>query len=468
MSPVWQVLTIFVFAILNGILAMSEIAVVSARHARLQQDAEAGDDRARTAMELADDPTHFLSTVQIGITLVGIFAGAFGEATLARALASALSKIPLLAPYAKPLGSGIVVVGVTYVSLVIGELVPKRLALNNAEGVATIVAKPMQALSVVARPVVHLLSVSTEAMVRLLGVEPSQEPDITTEEIEILVEHGTELGVFEKYERDMVESVLRLDEWRVDAFMTPRTRITWIDVEDPEEEIRATLLQAKHSRFPVIEDDPDHAIGILYTKDLVVRHLKGEPFDVRASLRPVLFVPESMSTLRVLEIFKQEGRHIALVTDEYGSVQGMVTDMDILEAIAGEIPAEGEPEEPQAQQREDGSWLVDGLLHINRLWEILDLASEMEDAYRGYQTVSGFVMAELDGIPTEGKHFTFRDHQFEIVDMDGRRIDKVLVMPEELSASEAAAPAVGAAADNPTRSERPLASVTDEPSSEGR
>jgi putative hemolysin len=423
-------MTIFFFAILNGVLAMSEIAVVSARHARLRQKAETGDERAQAAMELADDPTQFLSTIQIGITLVGIFAGAFGEATLARSIASGLSQIPILAPYAKAIGTGIVVVSVTYVSLVIGELVPKRLALNDAEGVATTIAKPMQALSVFARPVVWLLSVSTEAVVRLLGVTPSQEPSITTEEIEVMVEHGTELGVFEKYERDMVESVLRLDEWRVDAFMTPRTQISWIDVEDPEEETRARLLKAKHSRFPVMEGDPDHTIGILYTKDLVVRQLKGEPFDIKASLRPVLFVPESMSTLRVLEIFKQEGRHIALVTDEYGSVQGMVTDMDILEAIAGEIPAEGEPEEPQAKQRDDGTWLVDGLLHINRLWEILNLKAEMEDNYRGYQTVSGFVMAELDGIPTEGKHFEFCNQQFEIVDMDGRRIDKVLVMPQ--------------------------------------
>ena len=436
MNPAWQIVTIFLFAILNGILAMSEIAIVSARHARLRQKVEKGDEQAKTAMELADDPTQFLSTVQIGITLVGIFAGAFGEATLARSIASGLSQIPLLAPYAKAIGSGIVVVGVTYVSLVIGELVPKRLALNDAEGIATIIAQPMQALSVVARPIVWLLSVSTEAVVRVLGVTPSQEPYITTEEIEVMVEHGTELGIFEKYERDMVESVLRLDEWRVDAFMTPRTHVSWIDVEDPEEETRGRLLEAKHSRFPVMEGDPDHTIGILYTKDMVVRQLKGEPFDIKACLRSVLFVPESMSTLRVLEIFKQEGRHIALVTDEYGSVQGMVTDMDILEAIAGEIPAEGEPEEPQAKQRDDGTWLVDGLLHINRLWEILNLKAEMEDDYQGYQTVSGFVMAELDGIPTEGKHFEFCDQQFEIVDMDGRRIDKVLVTPQRQQDSQ--------------------------------
>lgn len=437
MSPVLQILIIVLFAVLNGILAMSETAVVSARRARLRRAAEEGDEQAQVALGLAADPTQFLATIQIGITLIGIVAGAFGEATLARAIASALSSVPALVPYADAIAITIVVLGVTYISLVIGELVPKRLALNDPEGVAALVAKPMQSLSVIARPLVWLLSVSTDAVVRLLGIKPSAEPDVTAEEIETMVEHGTELGIFEKSERDMIESVLRLDEWRVDAFMTPRTHITWIDLEDPEEETRAILLDAKHSRFPVMEGNPDNAIGMLYTKELVVRQLKGEPFDVRASLRPILFVPESMSTLRVLEIFKEEGRHIALVTDEYGSVEGMVTDMDILEAIAGEIPAEGEPEEPQAKLREDGSWLVDGLLHVNRLWEVLGLEAEMEHVYRGYQTVSGFVMTKLDGIPSEGEKFTFHGQQFEIIDMDGRRVDKVLVIPER---SEPSAP----------------------------
>jgi len=428
-SPILQILTILLFAILNGILAMSEIAVVSARRARLRQAAGTGDEQARAALELATDPTQFLATIQIGITLIGIVAGAFGQATLARAVASALSIVPALTPYADAVATTVVILGSTYVALVVGELVPKRLALNNPEKVAAAVAKPMRGLSAAARPIVWLLSISTEALVRLLGARPSAQPDVTAEEIETMVEHGTEIGIFETSERDMIESVLRLDEMRVDAFMTPRTHITWIDVENPEEETRTMLLDAKHSRFPVMEGNPDNAIGMLYTKDLVVRQLKGEPFDIRSSLRPVLFVPESMSTLRVLEIFKEEGKHIALVTDEYGSVEGMVTDMDILEAIAGEIPAEGEPAEPQAKLREDGTWLVDGLLHVNRLWEVLGLEAEMENVYRGYQTVSGFVMTKLAGIPSEGECFEFRGQEFEIIDMDGRRVDKVLVTP---------------------------------------
>ncbi|MGC9469825.1 MAG: hemolysin family protein [Anaerolineae bacterium] len=430
-DPFIQILIILGLVILNGILAMSEIAVVSSRKARLRQAADTGDERARAALDLATDPTQFLATVQIGITLVGILAGAFGEATLARALGEQLQKIPALVPYAEAISTVIVVLGVTYVSLVIGELVPKRLGLNSSERIASVIAAPMRVLSRIAQPIVWLLSVSTDGVLQLLGIEPSQIPEITPGEIEVLVEQGTEIGIFEASEQDMIESVLRLDERRVDAFMTPRTQIRWIDLEDPEEEIRQMLLEAKHSRFPVMEDEPDNVLGILYTKDLVVRQLRGEPFDVRACLRPVLFVPESMSTLRVLELFKQEGNHIALVTDEYGSIQGMVTDMDILEAIVGDIPAEGEPEEPHAIPREDGSWLVDGMLRVDRLWEYLGLEHEMDDVYRGYQTVAGFMMAELDVVPTEGEYFDFHGLRFEVVDMDGRRVDKVLVHPAQ-------------------------------------
>jgi putative hemolysin len=429
-DPFLQIVIIFGLILLNGFLAMSEIAVLSSRKARLRQAADGGNERARAALSLANDPGDFLATIQIGITLVGILAGAFGQATLARALTTSLARFPSLAPYASVLAIGIVVVVVTYLSLVIGELVPKRLALTNAERIAAIVAGPMRTLSFITRPMVWVLNASTNSVLRLLGVKPSSVPDVTPEEIEVLVEQGTELGVFEESEQDMIESVLRLDERRVDAYMTPRTQVTWIDLEDPEEENREILLAAQHSRFPVIEGDPDNVLGILYTKDMVVRNLRDEPFDLRAMLRPVLFVPESMSTLRVLELFKQHGNHIALVTDEYGGVQGMVTDMDILEAIVGDIPAEGEPDEPQATQREDGTWLVDGMLRVDRLWEELDMENEIDDVYRGYQTVSGFVMTELDEIPDEGEHFDFHGMRFEVIDMDGRRIDKVLVIPK--------------------------------------
>ncbi len=436
-DPVLQILVIVGFTLLNGFLSMSEIAVVSARRTRLKQAADSGSPHAQAALQLAADPTQFMATIQIGITMIGIIVGAYGQATLARLIARHLNQVPVLGPYAGPISLAVVVVGVTYLSLIIGELVPKRIALNDSERIAAVVAIPMQTLSQLASPLVWLLTVSTEGVLKLLGVKPSTAPDITPEEIEVLVEQGTELGVIEESEQDMIESILRLDERRVEAFMTPRSQIMWVDLEDPEEEIRELLMEAKHSRLPVMEGDPDNVLGILYTKDMVVRNLRGEPFDLRATLRPVLFIPESMSTLRVLEIFKQEGKHIALVTDEYGSVQGMVTDMDVLEAIVGEIPSEGEPEEPQATRREDGSWLVDGMLRIDRLWEALDLEDEMGDRYRGYQTVSGFVMTELEGIPTEGEHFDFHELRFEIMDMDGRRVDKVLVrLPSTAAESE--------------------------------
>jgi len=438
-DPGGQLVIILLLALFNGVLAMSETAVISARKARLRQAADSGDRRAAAALALATEPTRFLATIQIGITLIGIFAGAYGQATLARVLATWLGKLPYLAPHADAVAVAIVVLGVTYLSLVIGELVPKRLALNNAEKIAAWVAGPMKALALVARPFVWFLSASTDGVLKLLGFKPSDIPDVTPEEIEVLIDQGTELGIFEESEQDMLESVLRLDERRVDAFMTPRTQIQWLDLEDGEDEIRQLLLDAQHSRIPVIEGDPDNVLGVLYAKDLVVRHLKGEPFDVRATLRPVLFVPESMSTLRVLELFKMEGNHIALVTDEYGGVQGMVTDMDILEAIVGAIPAEGEPKEPGIMVRDDRTWLVDGMLRVDYLWELLDLEGEMDTAYRGYQTVSGFVMTELEGIPTEGESFFWRDLRFEVVDMDGRRIDKVLVsrvLPAERSERE--------------------------------
>jgi putative hemolysin len=428
-DPALQILVIVGLAILNGVLAMSEIAVVSARRARLRQAAESGDASAAAALKLTTEPSQFLATVQIGITLVGIVAGAFGQATLANALTRQLAQVPLLAPYAAATGTVIVVGATTYLSIVVGELVPKRLALINPERIASLVAGPMNVLSAIARPVVWLLSASTNSLVRLLGIEASTEPDVTPEEIATMIEEGTERGIFEEAEHEILESVLRLDERRVDAYMTPRSQVTWIDLDHPEESIRQILLSAQHSRFPVIQGDPDNVLGILYTKDLLVRQLQGEPFNLRETLRPVRFVPESMSPLRLLELFKTDGGHIAMVTDEYGSIEGMVTDMDILEAIAGQIPGEGEPEEPQAMQRDDGTWLVDGLLRIDQLWEELGIEKEMDAIYRGYQTVSGFVMANLAGIPNEGESFLFHGLCIEVIDMDGRRIDKVLVTP---------------------------------------
>jgi putative hemolysin len=430
-NPVSEVLIIFLLLVANGILAMAEIAIVSARKARLQHLAEAGNSQARAALELATNPNQFLATVQIGITLVGILAGAFGGATIAEEIATRLNEIPSLAPYGETIGVGMVVLGITYFSVVIGELVPKRLALNNAERIASAVAAPMRALSTITAPVVWLLGVSTDVVIRLLGVKPSIEPSITPEEIKVLIEHGTESGVFEASEQDMIESVLRLDERRVGALMTPRTQIVWFDIEDSPEDIRRKIANSQHSRFPVVQDSLDNVLGIVRAKDLLNQSLAGQPLGLGPLLRPPLFVPESMSALKVLELFKQKGTHIALIMDEYGGIQGMVTHNDILEDIAGYIPSAGEPAEPQATRREDGSWLLDGLLHIDELKEVFDIGELPDEEHGHYQTVGGFVMAQLRSIPTVGQCFEWGRLRFEVVDMDGRRVDKVLVTPSQ-------------------------------------
>lgn len=429
-KPVLEILIIVLLLFANGAFAMAEIAIVSARKARLQQLADAGIDQARAALELATNPNEFLATTQIGITLVGILAGAFGGATIAEELAIRLNEIPSLAPYSETVAVGIVVLAITYFSLIIGELVPKRLGLNNPERIASAVAAPMRALSVITTPVVRLLSFSTDIVIRLLGVKPAIEPSISPEEIKILIAQGRESGVFEESEQNMIEGVLRLDERRVGAFMTPRTQIAWFDIEDSPEDIRRTFENSPHSRYPVGKDSLDHVLGIVRAQDLLSQCLAGQPLDLRVLLRPPLIVPERMRALKVLEIFIQESTHIALITDEYGSLQGMVTHNDILEDIAGYVPSAGEPAEPQATRREDGSWLLDGLLQIDELKEIFNIAQLPDEEYDLYQTVGGFVMTQIGDIPTAGQAFEWRGLRFEVLDMDGNRVDKVLVTSE--------------------------------------
>jgi len=426
-KPILEILIIFLLLVANGVFAMAEIAIVSARKARLQQLANTGDTKARRALELAANPNQFLATVQIGITLIGILAGAFGGATLAEEIGARINEVPLLAPHGETIGVIIVVLGITYLSLVIGELVPKRLALNNPERIASSVAVPMKGLSRVTAPVVKLLSISTDAVIRLLRVRPSEEPTISLEEIKVLIKQGTEIGVFEESEQDMIESVLRLDERKVEVLMTPRTQIVWLDIEDSLEEIREKIASSQHSRFPVAKENLDNVLGIVHTKDLLDQSLAGKPFDIRGLLYQPLFIPETMSALKVLELFKLKEIYIALILDEYGGIQGMVTRNEILEDISRNFPSMGESTEPQATRREDGSWLIDGLLPIDELKEILRIDNFPSEEFGQYHTVGGFVMTRVGSIPTEGQKFEWRRLLFEVVDMDGRRVDKVLV-----------------------------------------
>ena len=431
MSSTIEILILLVLIFANGIFAMSEMAIVSARQVRLQQLAHRGNKQARAALELATDPTHLLSTVQIGITLIGIMAGAFGGATLAEKLAVFLKRIELLSQYSDALGFGIVVLCITYLSLVIGELVPKRLALNHPERIAAAVAIPMRTLSRIASPAVHLLSRSTELVVQLLGIPASTEPQVTEEEIKVLIEQGTEAGTFEEAEQDMVERVFRLGDRPVSALMTPRPDIVWLDLDESPETNQKKVLDSVHSRFPVCQGGLDNVFGFVHVTDLLTRCLASQPLDLTVSLRQPLFVPESTRGLKVLELFKQTGTHMAMVVDEYGVIQGVVTLNDILVEIVGDMPSIDQPEDPQAVQREDGSWLLDGMLPVEEFFELFGIEELPREQRGNYHTLGGFVITHLGRIPTAADHFEWSGMRVEVMDMDGNRVDKVLVMPVE-------------------------------------
>jgi putative hemolysin len=427
-NPIVEVMIILLLLAANGVFAMSEIAIVSARKARLQGLVDSGNTRARIALELSSDPGRFLATIQIGITLIGILAGAFGGATIAKTIAIWLRQVALVAPYSEAIGVGIVVLCTTYLALVIGELLPKRIALNNPEKVAVAVAAPMRGLSRLASPLVRLLIESTNLVTRLLRIKPSVELPVTEDELKVLIEQGTQVGVFEESEQDMLESVLRLDERRVSVVMTPRSQVVWLDPQDSPEEVKSKITLSRYSSFPVARDDLDNVLGVVRAKDLLARCLADNSLDLEGSLLTPLFVPESASVLRVLELFKNTKTHIALVTDEFGGIEGIVTHNDVMESIVGDLPSDDELAQPQAVLREDGSWLLDGALHIDQLKEIFDIESLPGEEYGHYQTVGGFVMSQMRDIPSAGQYFEWERVRFEIMDMDGRRVDKVLAV----------------------------------------
>jgi putative hemolysin len=424
---IWvEILLILVLILANGIFSMSETAIVSSRQARLQQRADAGESGAKIAFGLTQNPNIFLATVQIGITLIGVLSGAFGGATAARSLADLISRVEPLAPYASQIALILVVLVITYLSLIIGELVPKRIALSNPESIASHVAGPMSTISRIGAPVVNLLSASTDTVLRLLGIRQNNGAPITAEEIGVLLEQGARAGIFRASEQEMVEAVFDLSDDPVAAIMTPRTSVIWLDQEDSVEEIKSTILESPHSRFPVATGDLDHVSGIVRTKDLLNQMMVGGPLNLEQSLRPAVFVPESMSALQLLEQLRRSHDQIAVVIDEFGGVAGIVSLQDVLEAIVGDIPSPGAPANPQMVQRPDGSWLLDGTLPYD---EVADLLTMDDDAGTrgGFHTLAGFVLAELGHIPTAGEHFRNGEWDFEVIDMDGHRVDKVLV-----------------------------------------
>lgn len=431
-----EIVIILALILFNGVLAMSEIALVSSRKVRLQQRAGTGDENAKAALELAQNPSNFLSTVQVGITLVGILAGAFGGATVAEVVADFLSKYEPLRPYSQSIAIGLVVLIITYLSLILGELVPKRLALSNPEKFAAGMSKPMIGFSRLMLPLVRLLEFSTEFILRVLGIKPSMEPSVTEEEIKLLIRQGAHSGILEETEMDMVNAIFRLGDRRIGTLITPRMDIDWIDLDNPLEENLTTLVQSGHSRFPVGKGSLDNIQGVVEAKDLLACLLKDSSVDIQKCIVPAVFVPENMRAMNVLEVLRRDPHPtMVLVIDEFGGLQGLVTASDLLESIVGELPESDGQYEPEIVQRKDGTWLVDGMLAIDEFMEYFHL-SELPEREKGlYQTLGGMVMSTLGKVPKSGDAFNWKGLHLEVADMDGLRVDKVMISPEAINTS---------------------------------
>jgi len=437
--------------LVNGVFAMSEMAVVSSRKSRLQNLSDDGSLGANAALSLHQEPTSFLSTIQVGITSVGILSGAIGEAALADPLAAWLGAMPLLAPYAKGVALTITVVCLTYFSVVVGELVPKQLALLAPEGIAALVARPMIVLARLTHPLVVVLSASCSAILRLFGARRREEAPVTDDEIKVLMEQGAEAGVFHESEQKIVSNVLRLDEQRIAAIMTPRRDMFVIDLDEDEECLRQRIVDTEYSRLVVCRDGLDNIPGILQTGDLLKKALPGhviDAADIEAVLHPPLYVPESVSTTQLLESFRNARLQFALIVDEYGDVQGLVTLTDVLAAIVGELSVPEAPEDRDMLQRENGSWLVDGDVGIERLKSVLDITDDLPgEEEHSFHTLGGFIMHQLGRIPAPTDHFTAHGWRFEVMDMDRNRVDKVLIslakQTEEINSTQPVPPEEG-------------------------
>lgn len=421
-----DIVVLLILIVVNGVFAMSEMAMASSRKARLQQWADEGNSGSAAALHLKEHPNRFLATVQIGITLIGIITGFFGGARLSNPVADLISRVEIVQPYAGVIAVLFVVAVVTYLSLVVGELVPKRLALQNPERIASLVAQPMTVLSTFASPVVHLLGASSDAVLRLFGVRHSEDAPITEEEIQILLQEGAAAGVFAPAEHEMVEGVFELGDREVRELMTPRYRLAALDVEDSLEENFRIMAESPHHIFPVYEGDLDKLIGMAPVKKLWAANLSGVPIDLRALAEPALIVPESMPAIEVLERFKDRPDTAAMVVDEYGGIQGLLSLHDLVDAITGgSSDAASNPDE--MVQRADGSWLLDGALPVHELRGIFQSDQLPGEETGDYETLGGFLMSRLGRIPEVGDIADWDGRRFEVVDMDGRRVDRVLV-----------------------------------------
>jgi putative hemolysin len=416
MTDLWKdILSILSLILVNGVLAMSEAAMLSVRKARLQQRVNDGSKNAHLALKLAENPNRFLSTIQIGITVIDVLIGAISGAMVDRLF----EQVPALARVSEAIGLAVGVIIVSYLSIVFGELVPKRLALQNADGVAVAIAAPMSFIAKLFTPFVWLLGKSTDLILRLFGVKHRGESPMTEEELLVQLDQGTQAGVFEETEQDMVEGVFSLSDQRVNALMTPRNEIVWLDVNDTTAEIRRKMAESPYSRFPVGVDSLDHPIGVVKAKEVLLANIKGGK-DLPALARPPIFIPETAFGSRALEMFRETNRDLMFIVDEFGVVQGLITLADVLEEIVGEF--EGEP---QATQRQDGSWLLDGMIPIDELKDIFNLRRMPDE--EEYETLGGFILLHLGRVPQAADSFEWNNLRFEVMDMDATRVDKVLV-----------------------------------------
>ncbi|HTV46004.1 MAG TPA: hemolysin family protein [Stellaceae bacterium] len=418
------IVVVFLLILLNGVFAMAEIALVSARTARLKALADSGNPGAAAALELKSDPSRLLSTVQIGITVIAVLSGTFGQATLGDRLQGLIeSHAGLVGHYAHAISIAIVVIAISYLSLILGELVPKRIALVHPERIAAAMARLMRRMAQLGTPVEWFLSASSDLVLRLLPLRGEGAAPVTDEEISFMLREGTATGHIPRAETEIVEMALRLGDRRVSAVMTPRTQIEWLDLDDPDAENRAKLRDSVHSRFPVVQGGSQQVTGIVRAKDLLAACLVGQPFDVRTAMRPPLYLPNTVTLLRALEVFKSSGEPMALVVDEYGDLEGLVALNDMLEALVGDIDADR-----QVIRRDDGTFLIDGMLGLDELKQVLGM-SHLPGEDTDFHTLGGYLMARLNRVPMVADRLTADGYQFEVVEMDGRRVDRVLISP---------------------------------------
>ena len=434
-----DILILVALIILNGLFAMSEIALITSKRAKLQKAAESGDAGAKAALKLAGDPNQFLSTVQVGITSIGVMSGIVGEAALAKPLALWFQSLGVDVTYAGYLGTGIVVLVITYFSIVIGELVPKRLGQSNPEVIARLIARPIAILAIATRPFVKLLSGSTKFVLRILGVKERNQNEVTQEEIQAVLEEGTEAGLIETHEHTMVKNVFRLDDRQIASLMVPRADIIYLDIQYSLEKNLETIELTDHARFPLVNGELNHVLGIVNARKLLSKIAKGEKYELVEGIEEALYVPETLNGMELLANFRSSGRQMAFVVDEYGEVLGLVTLQDLIEAITGEFTPR-DPAESWAVRRDDGTWLLDGHIPIPELKDCLELSAVPEEERGRYHTLSGMFMLLSGKLPIEGDKVRWEDWQFEIMDMDRKTIDKVLAT-KIVEQSEGPAPA---------------------------